>query len=66
MMEKNVESFVRNASKKAINQTPPGEMYDTVNFCHHFSIQDHIDLGRDLGTVIYKTLIKVDDNMIRI
>ena len=66
MMEKNAETLARNASKKALTSTPPGQMYDSVNFCHHFGVQDHIELGRDLGMVLYKVLIKTDDNMIKV
>jgi hypothetical protein len=40
----------------------PCDQYETSNYCHHFTGEDHRELGRDLGIVFYKWLIPNEKN----
>lgn len=40
------------------NDRPEDNIYDKNNGCHHFSSEDHRNLGADLCRVLHKVFIK--------
>ena len=61
--DKKVMNEVMSGSKEkffAASEVKNG--YDIKHSCHHFTTEDHMKLGRDLGYVFYKMLIKSEVN----
>lgn len=45
-----------------IKSLTPIEKYESSLFCHHFTDEDHRELGRDTAKVFYKYLISNEEN----